>query len=73
MTLTWCREREACIAIALAAHVGEMQSFKIILHTYRPELQLKGSESRPPEAQCGDSMDNVLPNRYSVEVDSQSL
>eukprot|EP00965_Chrysotila_dentata_P194225 6176236-Pleurochrysis_carterae.AAC.3 len=61
MTLTWCCEREACMAIALAAYEGGA-----------PELRLKGSDSRPPDAQGGESMASVLPKRHSVEVDSQS-
>eukprot|EP00965_Chrysotila_dentata_P254429 6211865-Pleurochrysis_carterae.AAC.1 len=51
---------------------GGAWSLKIALHTYRPELRLKGRHSRPPDAQGGDNMAKVLPNRHSVEVDSQS-
>eukprot|EP00965_Chrysotila_dentata_P163383 5396431-Pleurochrysis_carterae.AAC.5 len=60
------------MAIALAAHEGGARSLKITLHTYRPELRLKGRHSRPPDAQGGKSMARVLPKRHSVEVDSQS-
>eukprot|EP00965_Chrysotila_dentata_P128710 4254799-Pleurochrysis_carterae.AAC.1 len=57
MTLTWCLDREASwMAIALAAHEGGAWSLKITLHTYRPELRLKGRHSRPPDAQGGDNI-----------------
>eukprot|EP00965_Chrysotila_dentata_P092764 3062659-Pleurochrysis_carterae.AAC.1 len=56
MTLTWCLDREACMAIALAVHEGGASSLKITLHTYRPELRLNGRHRRPPVAQGGDSM-----------------
>eukprot|EP00965_Chrysotila_dentata_P086487 2854600-Pleurochrysis_carterae.AAC.1 len=72
MTFTWCREREAWIAIALAAFEGKAESLKITLQTYKPALRPKGSERRPPAAQGGDSNASVLPKRHSVEVDSQS-
>eukprot|EP00965_Chrysotila_dentata_P184374 6086777-Pleurochrysis_carterae.AAC.1 len=60
------------MAIALAAYEGGAWSLNITLHTYRPELRLKGRHSRPPDAQGGDNMAKVLPKRHSVEVDSQS-
>eukprot|EP00965_Chrysotila_dentata_P043267 1438158-Pleurochrysis_carterae.AAC.1 len=65
MTFTWCREREAWIAIALAALEGKAESLKITLQRYKPALRPKGSESRPPAAQGGDSNASVLPKRHS--------
>eukprot|EP00965_Chrysotila_dentata_P257524 6212913-Pleurochrysis_carterae.AAC.2 len=44
----------------------------IALHTYRPALRRKGSDSRPPEAQGGESMASVLPNRHLVDDDFRS-
>eukprot|EP00965_Chrysotila_dentata_P121838 4027338-Pleurochrysis_carterae.AAC.1 len=73
MMFTWCRERKAWIAIALAAFEGKTESLKITLQTYKPALRQKGSERCPPAAQGGDSKASVLPKRHSVEVDSQSL
>eukprot|EP00965_Chrysotila_dentata_P018607 619583-Pleurochrysis_carterae.AAC.2 len=37
--LTWCFDREACIAMALAGDEGASESLEITLHTYKPELR----------------------------------
>eukprot|EP00965_Chrysotila_dentata_P017165 569755-Pleurochrysis_carterae.AAC.3 len=72
ITLTWCFDREACITMALAADDSTLESFRITLHTCKPELRPNGRDRRPPEAQGGDNMVSVLPKRHSVHVDSQS-
>eukprot|EP00965_Chrysotila_dentata_P112461 3717739-Pleurochrysis_carterae.AAC.1 len=58
MTLTWCLDREAWMAIALTAHEGGAS-----------ELRLKGRQSRPPVAQGGDSMaKGVTESGYAADV-----